>query len=126
MAVGESETVIAGPAADECGVAVGDGSDIGVVVGSGVGESVGNGESDGAGDGGSVGESTVPIMGLSSSSANERGVTIKRQRTTRAMIAFFMDDSGVLATLARVMKLAYTVIFSRVLPEQFKVEGHAP
>jgi hypothetical protein len=123
VAVGESETAIAGAAADECGLAVGDGCGVAVVVGSGVGESVGHGVFDGAGDGGSVGESTVPIMGLSRSSANERGVTIKRQRRTRAMIAFFIVDSGVLATMARVMKLALTIIFSRVLPEQFKVEG---
>jgi len=94
-------------------------------VGPGLGESVGIGESVGAGesDGVAAGASTVPMMGLRRSSASERGVTIKRQRTARAMIAFFTVDSGVLAMLARVMKVAVFNIFGRVLPEQFGVEA---
>jgi hypothetical protein len=80
---------------------------------------VGAGESDGV----AAGDSTVPIIGLRRSSANDRGVTIKRHRTARAIIAFFTVDSGVLATLARVMKVAVSNIFDRVLPEQFKVDG---
>jgi hypothetical protein len=83
---------------------------------------VGTGESDGV----AAGASTVPIIGLSKSSANERGVTIKTQRTTRAKIAFLIDDSGVLATLARVMKVAIFIIFGRVLPEQSEVVMYAP
>jgi hypothetical protein len=80
---------------------------------------VGAGESDGV----AAGASTVPMMGLRRSSASERGVTIKRQRTARAIIAFLIVDSGVLATLARVMKVAVFNIFGRVLPEQFGVEA---
>ena len=91
-----------------------------VAVGSGVGEieTVGEALGSGASDGVVTGVSTVPIMGLSKSSAKERGETIKTQRTTRANIARFIDDSGDLATTPRVMKVAIFNIFGRVLTEQ--------
>ena len=99
------------------GAGVGDASIVGDEEGSGVGDSVGAGELVGAADGVATGVSTVPRIGLSKSSANERGVTINTQRTTSAMMAFFIVDSGVLAMLARVMKMREMVIFDRVLPE---------
>jgi hypothetical protein len=64
-------------------------------------------------------------MGLSKSSANERGVTINAQRTVSAMIAFFIVDSGVLAMLARVMMKREMIIFARVLPEQIGMDEGA-
>lgn len=99
------------------GAGVGDASIMGDEEGSGVGDSVGAGELVGAADGVATGASTVPRIGLSKSSANERGVTINTQRTVRAMMAFFIVDFGVLAMLARVMSMRKMVIFDRVLPE---------
>jgi hypothetical protein len=58
------------------------------------------------------------MMGLSKSSASERGVTIKTQRIRRATIAFLIVDSGFLAMLARVMMMQRIALFGRVLPEQ--------
>jgi hypothetical protein len=118
-AVGESVEASTGASgeADELGAGDGVASNGGDEVGSGIGDSVGAGESVGAGDGVSTGASTVPRIGLSKSSANERGVTINTQRTVSAMIAFFIVDSGVLAMLARVMMKLEMVIFNRVLPE---------
>ena len=117
--MGESDVVTKGASgeADPLGVGVGEASLVGDVVGSGVGDSVGTGDSVGAGDAVSAGASTVPRIGLSKSSANERGVTINTQRTVSAMMAFFIVDSGVLAMLARVMSMRKMVIFDRVLPE---------
>ena len=117
--MGESDVVTMGASgeADPLGTGVGEASLVGDVVGSGVGDSVGSGESVGAGGGFSTGASTVPSMGLSKSSANERGVMTNTQRTVSAMIAFFIVDSGVLAMLARVMSMRKMVIFDRVLPE---------
>jgi hypothetical protein len=105
---------------------MGDGSVVGEVVGSGVGDSVGAGESVGSGEAVSMGASTVPRMGLSRSSANERGVTINTQRTVSAMIAFFIVDSGVLAISARVMMKLEMVIFGRVLTEQTESVARVP
>jgi hypothetical protein len=76
--------------------------------------SVGAGKTDDV----SAGASTVPKIGLSKSSANERGDTIKTQRMTRANITLFIDDSGDLATTPRVMKVAIFNILGRVLTEQ--------
>jgi hypothetical protein len=104
-AVGESEI----ESADASGVGelltvgAGIGAPDALAEGSGVGDSVGAGESVGDADAVSTGASTVPRIGLSKSSANERGVTMRTQRTARAKIAFFIVDSGVLAMLARVM-----------------------
>lgn len=99
---------------------MGAGSGAAVVLGdgSGVGDSVGAGESVGAADAVSTGASTVPRIGLSKSSANERGVTINMQRTTSAKMAFFIVDSGVLAMVARVMMKQKMNIFGRVLTVQ--------
>jgi hypothetical protein len=117
--VGESVVATTGASgeADPLGAGVGDASIDGDALGSGVGDSVGAGESVGAGDAVSAGASTVPRIGLSKSSANERGVTINTQRTVRAMMAFFIVDSGVLAMMARVMSMRKMIIFDRVLPE---------
>jgi hypothetical protein len=104
------------------------GSGIGEVLGSGVGEEVGSGEGDsvGAGEGDSVGSSTVPMMGLSKSSASERGVTIKTQRIRRATIAFLIVDSGFLAMLVRVMMMQRIALFGRVLTEQSGAQKGVP
>lgn len=106
----------------ECGELECDGAEFATIVevGSGVGEiaTVGEALGSGAADGVDTGVSTVPIMGLSKSSANERGETIKTQRTTRANIALFIDVSGDLATTPRVMKVAIFNFFGRVLTEQ--------
>jgi len=58
--------------------------------GCGSGESVGVGESVGDGDslGVDTGAPTVPIIGLSRSSANERGVTKKTQITSKPRMYF--------------------------------------
>jgi len=112
--------------ADPLGAEMGDGSVVGEMVGSGVGDSVGAGETVGSGEAVSMGASTVPRMGAKRSSANERGATINRQRTTRAMMAFFIVDSGALAMLARVMKMTQTIIFGRVLPEQIEYLARVP
>jgi hypothetical protein len=112
--------------ADPLGAGIGDASVVGDEAGTGVGDSVGVGESVGAGDAVSTGASTVPRIGLSKSSANERGVTINTQRTTRAKIAFFIVDSGVLAILARVMSMRKMIIFARVLPEQIGMDEGVP
>ena len=127
-AVGESVKARAGASgdADPLGAGVGDASVVGDEVGSGVGDSVGAGESAGAGDGVSTGASTVPRIGLSKSSASERGVTINTQRTVSAMMAFFIVDSGVLAMLARVMSMRKMIIFGRVLTEQIESLACAP
>jgi hypothetical protein len=66
------------------------------------------------------------MMGLSRSSAKERGVTIHIKRITSAKIAFFIADSGVLAMLARVMKMKEMIFSGRVLPEQFQSSVGAP
>jgi len=126
--VGESVVATTGASgeADPLGAGVGDDSIVGDAVGSGAGDSVGAGESVGAGDAVSAGASTVPRIGLSKSSANERGVTINTQRTVSAMIAFFIVDSGVLAMLARVMSMRKMVIFARVLPEQIGMDEGVP
>jgi hypothetical protein len=105
---------------------MGEASAVGEVVGSGVGDSVGVGETVGSGETVSTGASTVPKIGAKRSSANERGATINRQRTTRAMMAFFIVDSGALDMLARVMMMAQTIIFGRVLPEQIEYLERVP
>ena len=117
--VGESDVAIVGASgvAELLEVGAGNGAAVVLVDGSGVGDSVGAGESVGAGDAVSTGASTVPRIGLSKSSANERGGTINMQRTTSANMAFFIVDSGVLAMLARVMSMRKMIIFDRVLPE---------
>lgn len=118
LAVGESDvkTVIS---EDE-------GALLGIGDGSADGETVGVGDSEGVGlavgPGVETDASTVPIIGLRRSSASERGVIIKTQRTSRAKRAFLIDASGVLATLERVMNVAIFIIFGRVLPEQYEVE----
>lgn len=96
------------------GLGVGDevGSGIGEVVGSGMGEEVGSGGC------GASGASTVPTIGLSKSSANARGVTIKTQRITRPTIAFLIVDSRFLTMSARVMMMWKMNVFDRVLTEQ--------
>ena len=127
-AVDESIEVSTGASGEADALGAGDGiaSDGGDEVGSGVGDSVGAGESAGAGDGVSTGASTVPRIGLSKSSASERGVTINTQRTVSAMMAFFIVDSGVLAMLARVMSMRKMIIFGRVLTEQIESLACAP
>lgn len=117
--MGESIVVTMGASreADPEGVGVAEASLVGDAVGSGVGDSLGDGNSVGAGDLVSAGTSTVPRIGLRKSSANERGVTINTQSTTRAIIAFFIVDSGVLAMLASVMSMRKIVVFGRVLTE---------
>lgn len=126
--MGESVEATTGASgeADPLGAGMGDGSVVGEMVGSGVGDSVGAGETVGSGEAVSTGASTVPRIGLSRSSANERGVTMKTQSRTRAKMAFFIVDSGALAMLARVMKMAQTVIFGRVLPEQIEYLAGVP
>lgn len=128
IAVGESDEATTGASGetDPLGAGMGDGSVVGEMVGSGVGDSVGAGETAGSAEAVPTGASTVPRIGLSKSSANERGVTINTQRRTRANMAFFIVDSGALAMLARVMKMAQTVIFGRVLPEQIEYLARVP
>jgi hypothetical protein len=128
IAVGESVEATTGASgeADPLGAGMGDGVVVGEVVGSGVGDSVGAGESVGSGEAVSMGASTVPKIGAKRSSANERGVTINTQSRTRAKMAFFIVDSGALAMLARVMKMAQTIIFGRVLPEQIESLARVP
>lgn len=103
-----------------------EGALLGIGDGSVDGETVGMGDSEGVGlavgPGVEPEASTVPIIGLRRSSASERGVIIKTQRTSRAIRAFLIDASGVLATLERVMNVAIFIIFGRVLPEQYAVE----
>ncbi len=120
IAVGESILATGEAFADAGTLGIGVGAVVGDEVGSGEGDSVGSGEGDsvGAGVWVSTGSSTVPMMGLSKSSASERGVTIKTQRIRRATIAFLIVDSGFLAMLARVMMMQRIALFGRVLPEQ--------
>jgi hypothetical protein len=122
LAVGESDVKTIGAEDEVELLGIGDGSGVGETVG--LGNSVGVGSA--VGSGVATGASTVPKIGAKRSSASERGATINRQRTTSAMMAFFIVDSGVLAMSARVMKLAQTIIFSRVLPEQIEYLVPAP
>lgn len=128
IAVGESTlaTVKTSGEADSVGVLVGLG--VGDEVGSGVGEVVGSGvgEEVGSGGSGADGASTVPTIGLSKSSANERGVTIKTQRITRPTIAFLIVVCGFLAMLARVMMMWKMNVFGRVLTEQSGARNGVP
>jgi hypothetical protein len=126
--VGESVEATTGASgeADPLGAGMGDGSVVGETVGSGVGDSVVAGETVGSGEAVSRGASTDPRIGLSKSSANERGVTIKTHRTTRAIMAFFIVDSGALAMSARVMKVDQTVFLDRVIPEQIEYVAQVP
>ena len=120
IAVGESILVTGEAFADSGTLGVSVGAVVGEEVGSGVGEVVGSGvgEEEGSRGCGASAASTVPMMGLSKSSASERGVTIKTQRIRRATIAFLIVDSGFLAMLARVMMMQGIALFGRVLPEQ--------
>jgi hypothetical protein len=128
IAVGESTlaTDETSGEADSAGVLVGlgvgeeEGSGVGEVAGSGVGEEVGSGGC------GADGASTVPTIGLSRSSASERGVTIKTQRITRPTIAFLIVDSGFLAMSARVMMMWKMNFFGRVLTEQSGAQKGVP
>lgn len=121
MAVGESEVERGGATGD--GELVATESETGsvaeVIEGSGVGDTAGSvtGVSECPWFMESVGTSTVPIMGLIRSSAKDLGVTIKMQRITRAMMAFFIVDSGVLHILTRVINMTEMVFSGRVLPE---------
>jgi hypothetical protein len=118
LAVGESDVKTIKAEDEGALLGMGDGSADGETVGVGDSEGVGSA----IGPGVATEASTVPIIGLRRSSASERGVIIKTQRTSRAIKAFLIDASGVLATLERVMNAAIFIIFSRVLPEQYEVE----
>jgi len=118
LAVGESDVKTIKAEDEGALLGIGDGSAVGETVGEG--DSVGVGSA--VGTGVATEASTVPIIGLRRSSASERGVIIKTQRTSRAIKAFLIDASGVLATLERVMNAAIFIIFGRVLPEQYEVE----
>jgi hypothetical protein len=122
LAVGESDVKTIKAEDEGALLGMGDGSAVGDTVGEtvGVGDSVGVGSA--VGPGVAKEASTVPIIGLRRSSASERGVIIKTQRTSRAIKAFLIEVSGVLATLERVMNAAIFIIFGRVLPEQYEVE----
>jgi hypothetical protein len=117
---GGGVAIAVGESIPATGEAFADAGTVGASVGAVVGDAVGSGEGDsvGAGVWVSTGSSTVPMMGLSKSSASERGVTIKTQRIRRATIAFLIVDSGFLAMLARVMMMQRIALFGRVLPEQ--------
>jgi hypothetical protein len=87
-------------------------------VGVVVGDSVESGDLVSASGAISTWALTVPRIGLRISSASERGVIAKTQRTTRPMIMRLIVVIGVLAISARVIILQKMIIFGRVLPEQ--------
>ena len=128
IAVGESTLATDETSAEANSVGVLVGLGVGDAVGSGIGEVLGSGvgEEVGSGGCGADGASTVPTIGLSKSSANERGVTIKTQRITRPTIAFLIVDSGFLAMSARVMMMWKMNVFGRVLTEQSGAQKGVP
>lgn len=86
---------------------------------------LGCGEADGVGispagavDGaGSDTPFTVPIIGLSKSSAKDLGAAIKSAMTERPRMAFLAADIRTPRMVARVLKLPLCQFFDRVIPE---------
>lgn len=120
LGVTNSDVEVSGATAETrlLSIGVDEGSDEGVGVGVVVGDSVESGDLVSASGAISTWASTVPRIGLRISSASERGVIAKTQRTTRPMITRLIVVLGVLAISARVIILQKMIIFGCVLPEQ--------
>ena len=89
------------------GVGVADAVGLLVAVESGVGVALGCDEL----------PSTVPMIGLSKSSASERGATKTREINERPNKAFITRDLGAARMLERVIKISAFHFFNRVIPE---------
>ena len=114
-AVAESEARTIGALAE--GVLLGIGESVGSTVGDelGEGEAVGSEVGDVLADGDEP--STVPIIGLSKSSARERGATNTRAIKERPNTAFIALGTEWPRMLERVMKMGLNHFFHRVIPE---------
>jgi hypothetical protein len=114
-AVAESDARTIGALEAGALLCVGDG------VGSGVADAVGELVAVGSGVGVALGcdelPSTVPMIGLSKSSASERGATKTRAIKERPNIALIARALGAARMLERVIKIRLIDFFHRVIPE---------